>query len=41
MDAKSCKLMAEGHTIKNASNTTNSTRLDVDTFVTVQERGMG
>jgi hypothetical protein len=35
-DAKGCKLVAEGHGIKNASNTTNSTRVDVDTFVTVR-----
>jgi hypothetical protein len=35
MDAKSCKLVAEGHATKNAFNSTNSTRLDVDTFVTV------
>ncbi len=36
MDAKSCKLVGEGHGTKNASNTTNSTRVDVDTFVTVR-----
>jgi hypothetical protein len=36
MDAKSCKLVAKGHATKNASNTTNSARLDVDTFVTIR-----
>jgi hypothetical protein len=41
MDAKSFKLVAEGHGTKNVSNTTNSTRVDLDTFLTVQERGMG
>jgi len=29
MDAKSCKLVAKGHATNNASNATNSTRVDV------------
>jgi hypothetical protein len=37
MDAKSCKLVAEGHGTRNASNTTNSAyNIDMDSFVTVQ-----
>ena len=30
MDTKSRKLVAEGHATNNASNTTNSTRVDVE-----------
>ncbi len=36
MDAKSWKLVAKGHATKNASDTSNSTRVDVDTFLTVR-----
>jgi hypothetical protein len=36
MDAKSCKLVAEGHATNSASDTTNSTRVHVVTFVTVK-----
>jgi hypothetical protein len=36
MNAKSSKLVSEGHTTNNASNTTNSAYIDMDSFVTVQ-----
>ncbi len=36
MEAKSCKLVAKDYATKNASNTTNSARLDVDTLVTIR-----
>jgi hypothetical protein len=36
MDAKSCKLVAEGHATNNASNTTNSTYIDINSFVRVR-----
>ena len=37
MDAKSCKLVAEGHATRNASNTTNSPyNIDMDSFVRVR-----
>jgi hypothetical protein len=37
MDAKSCKLVAEGHATNNPANTTNSAyNIDMASFVTVQ-----
>ncbi len=36
MDAKSCKLVAEGHATKNAFDTTNSGYIDMDSFVRVR-----
>jgi hypothetical protein len=36
MEAKSCKLVAESHATRNASNTTNSAYIDMDSFVRVR-----
>jgi hypothetical protein len=36
MDAKSCKLVAEGHATNNASNTTTSAYIDINSFVRVR-----
>jgi hypothetical protein len=36
MDTKSCKAVAEGHSIKNAFDTTTSAYIDMDSFVRVR-----
>jgi hypothetical protein len=36
MDAKSCKLVAEGHATKNAFDSTTSAHIDMDSFVRVR-----